>query len=319
MLTLFLAVLKKPLQTSISVSSDEFGDIDVEDKLHIVISVKDFRAIIQHAGIAGSELFARYSLPAKPIQFSYSSDAISSEFLIMTVGERGSNPGQKTRKGRKAAPQPSAPRLEPVSRRTSVAPSQAPDNGTQIDQQPAPPAASFKPPASNPARPMSTARASASRMSAFDLRPSQRPPPPTLRSESLFIDDEGWEPVQDEDDEAEENGRLDWDHSAVDPDQVRYLLLKVRALLTQPDGLLHDYEQRRAREDGGRQIRHDGRPPRRSAVHVPRPDTEAFRCTRAGSISRLRIILPSSAGDADPASSAAGSNTCDLRLGWYIF
>lgn len=247
-------MLKKPLQTSIAVSSDEFGDIDVEDKLHIVISVKDFRAIIQHAGIAGSELFARYSIPAKPIQFSYSSDAISCEFLIMTVGERGSNPGQKTRKGRKAAPQPSAPRLEPVSRRTSVAPSQAPDSGTQSEQQqPVPPAASFKPPASNPARPISTARASASRMSAFDLRPSQRPPPPTLRSESLFIDDEGWEPVQDEDDEAEENGRLDWDHSAVDPDQVSNLLVTHQALsLTHPDGLFHDHEQGRTRQDGRR-------------------------------------------------------------------
>ena len=42
-----VAVLKKPLQTSIAVEADEFDDIDVEDKLHIVISVKDFRAIIQ--------------------------------------------------------------------------------------------------------------------------------------------------------------------------------------------------------------------------------------------------------------------------------
>lgn len=215
----YSAVLKKPLQTSIAVSTDEFDDIDVEDKLHVVISVKDFRAIIQHAGIAGSELFARYSLPAKPIQLSYSNDAISCEFLIMTVGERGSNPAQKTKKGRKGAATNNAPRLEPVSRRTSVAPSMPPDASTQMEPS-LPPAASARPPATNPARPVSTARASASRMAAFDLRPSQRPPPPTLRSESLFVDDDGWEPVQEEDDDAEDNGRLEWDHSAVDPDQV---------------------------------------------------------------------------------------------------
>ena len=195
-----------------------FDDIEVEDKLHIVISVKDFRAIIQHAGSTGNALSARYSLPARPIQLSYSSDAISCEFLIMTVGERGSNPNQKTKKGRKNAAN-IGPRLEATSRRTSVAPSEAP-------QQPQPPsrpqeilpAASRLPPP-NPTPRLSAARASASRIGAFDLRPSQRPPPPTLRSESLFVDDDGWEPVGDEDEDAEEDARLGWDHSA-DPVSV---------------------------------------------------------------------------------------------------
>lgn len=51
-------------------------------------------------------------------------------------------------------------------------------------------------------------------MSAFDLRPSQRPaPPPTLRSEGLFVDDYEWEPVQEEDEGSEENARLEWDQS----------------------------------------------------------------------------------------------------------
>ena len=207
-------MLKKPLQTSIAVEVDEFDDIEVEDKLHIVISVKDFRAIIQHAGSTGNVLSARYSLPARPIQLSYSSDAISCEFLIMTVGERGSNPNQKTKKGRKNAAQNSGPRLEATSRRTSVAPSEAP-------QQPHGPSApqAMEPAASRPAQPnptprLSAARASASRIGAFDLRPSQKPPPPTLRSESLFVDDDGWEPVRDEDEDAEEDARLEWDHSA---------------------------------------------------------------------------------------------------------
>ncbi|POR35099.1 DNA repair protein rad9 [Tolypocladium paradoxum] len=203
------AVLKKPLQTSIAVEVDEFDDIEVEDKLHIVISVKDFRAIIQHAGSTGNALSARYSLPARPIQLSYSSDAISCEFLIMTVGERGSNPNQKTKKGRKNAAQNTGPRLEATSRTTSVAPSEAPQQPQpQSVPQPMLPAASRPPPR------LSAARASASRIGAFDLRPSQRPPPPTLRSESLFVDDDGWEPVRDEDEDAEEDARLEWDHSA---------------------------------------------------------------------------------------------------------
>lgn len=211
-----LAVLKKPLQTSIAVEADEFDDIEVEDKLHIVISVKDFRAIIQHAGIGGSALSARYSLPARPIQFSYAGDALSCEFLIMTVGERGSNPAQKTRKGRKSAPANNAPRLEAASRKTSVAPSEAPVQHPEATE---PTQASARIPPPSTSRPAGTIRASVSRMSAFDLRPSQKPPPPTLRSESLFVDDEGWEPVRDEDEDAEENAQLGWDHSA-DPDPI---------------------------------------------------------------------------------------------------
>lgn len=75
---------------------------------------------------------------------------------------------------------------------------------------------------------MSSSRASASRIGAFDLRPTQQrpvqpppppPPPASNASESLFVEDEGWEPVRDEDEEEEDNARLEWDHSA-DPVSV---------------------------------------------------------------------------------------------------
>lgn len=211
-------MLKKPLQTSIAVEADEFDDIDVEDKLHIVISVKDFRAIVQHAGITGNNLSARYSFPARPIQITYSSDAISCEFLIMTVGERGSNPTQKTRKGRKGqASQNTGPRLEAASRRTSVAPAEAQGQAPEPASQMPPPASR---PIPNPTPHASSARAGASRLGAFDLHPTQQqPPPPTNNSESLFVDDDGWEPVRDED-EDEDNARLEWDHSA-DPVSIQ--------------------------------------------------------------------------------------------------
>lgn len=214
--------------------ADEFDDIDVEDKLHIVISVKDFRAIIQHAGITGNDISARYSVPTRPIQLSYTGDAISCEFLIMTVGERGSNPGQKTKKGRKNAAQSNGPRLEATSRRTSVAPSEAPQ------AQPQPPLPSR--PQQNPTPQLSAARASASRIGAFDLRPSQRPPPPpTMRSESLFVEDEGWEPVRDEDEDVEEDARLEWDHS-VDPVSSYDSLLRFAEKLTLLEPFRYAYE-----------------------------------------------------------------------------
>jgi cell cycle checkpoint control protein RAD9A len=209
-----LAVLSKPLQTSIAVEADEFDDIEVEDKLHIVISVKDFRAIIQHAGITGNDLSARYSLPARPIQLSYSSDAIYCEFLIMTVGERGSNPAQKTKKGRKATAQANVPRLEATSARPSVAPSDLPQRPAV-----APPASAAV--AAHPMPSLSAGRTGLSRTGLFDLRPPSRPLPPSASaaSQSLFVEDEGWEPVRDEDDrddEAEDNARLGWDDS-IDP------------------------------------------------------------------------------------------------------
>ncbi|QPC71512.1 hypothetical protein HYE68_002264 [Fusarium pseudograminearum] len=202
------AVLKKPLQTSIAVEAEEFDDIDVEDKLHIVISVKDFRAIIQHAGIIGNDVSARYSVPTQPIQLSYTGDAMSCEFLVMTVGERGTNTGQRTKKGRKNAPQNTGPRLEATTRRPSIPPAES--------QQPQPPVHPLPSmPQHNPTPQMSAARASASRVGVFDLRPSQKPAPPaTNQSESLFVEDEGWEPINYDDEELmEDNSKLGWDHS----------------------------------------------------------------------------------------------------------
>ncbi|KAJ0281654.1 hypothetical protein COL940_005590 [Colletotrichum noveboracense] len=197
-------VLKKPLHTSIAIEVDEFEDIEVEENLRIVISVKDFRAIIQHAGIAGTHLSAKYSAPARPIQFAYQGDGINCEFLLMTVGERG-NPGQKTKKGRAGSKAPPRPQqqLEAAagSRRQSAAPSEPPEQPAAQIMPPPPPAAS-------------AARIGAARTSLFDLRPSQRPPPASIRSEGLFVDDDQWEPVRDEEDEeAEEDARLEWDHS----------------------------------------------------------------------------------------------------------
>jgi cell cycle checkpoint control protein RAD9A len=198
--------LKKPMRTSIAIDIDEFEDIEVEDKLHIVVSVKDFRAITQHAGIGGSELSAKYSLPSRPVRLSYHGDGISCEFLLMAIGERGEL-GKKTKRSKANGMKPPRQELAPASRRQSAAPSEPPQPPEQTHQ---------PPPSRAPLAPPPRPSISVPRVSHFDLRPSQRPvPAPTLNSDSLFVDnDQDWEPVRDEDDEEEEdNARLEWGNS----------------------------------------------------------------------------------------------------------
>lgn len=218
-------VLKKPMHTSIEIEIDEFEDIELEDQLHIVMNVRDFRSVVQHAAILGNNLTARYSTPARPIQITYTGDAVACEYLLMTVGERIGNPAQKTKKSARggnkgAAAQQRQNTLIPASRRTSAAPSEveAPQQQQQLQRQESTDSAAAQPRPGSMAPPppsMMSAR-SAIRPSAFDLRPSQRPPPPgTMRSEGLFVDDaeDQWAPLNEEDDD-EENARLEWDHSA---------------------------------------------------------------------------------------------------------
>ncbi|KAI0180558.1 Rad9-domain-containing protein [Hypoxylon sp. FL1284] len=190
-------VLKKPLHTSIAVERDEFDEFDVEeDKLHIVINVKDFRAIIFHAGFLGSQISAHYSMPTKPMQLKYDGDGLRCEFLLMTVGDRGA-PGQKAKKAR-GAKGPKPPQLEAAaSRAASHAPTPAP---------PPPP-----PPQSQAPRPDPVPSL---RPSISISRPSQRPPPATFESESLFVaqdDEHQWDPVNVNEEEDEENARVGWD------------------------------------------------------------------------------------------------------------
>ncbi|KAI0393117.1 Rad9-domain-containing protein [Xylariaceae sp. FL0594] len=190
-------VLKKPLQTSIAVEREEFHRFEVEeDNLHIVISVKDCRAIIQHASILNADITANYSTPAKPMQLAYNGDGIKCEYLLMTVGERGAI-GQKTKKARANTRGAAAAQLEATtSRATSHARTPAPQP-VPTKQEPRPnPIPSLRPTLE---------------------RPSQRPPPATFESESLFVpqdNDEQWEPVNvGEEEEEEENVRLGWDAS----------------------------------------------------------------------------------------------------------
>lgn len=180
---------------------EEFDDIEVQDKLHIIVSVKDFRGILHHAQMTSGQLSARYSNPGRPMKLSYSGDGILCEFILMTVGEKDAV-GQKAKKARASAAKAARPGLEAASNRAS---SVATENARPQDPPRNPPPPQQK----TPVRP---------RQSQFEIRPPPLPPPSTLRSELLFVpqgdDDQQWEPMNPDDDEDQgDMARLEWDAS----------------------------------------------------------------------------------------------------------
>lgn len=189
---------------------DEFDDIEVPEKLHIIISVRDFRAILQHANWTSTELNAAYSRPGRPMKISYNGDGITCEFILMTVDEKSTTSAQRKGKSQAAtkaakpaldAASSGKPASEVESRLRQPSPSQQQPEQQQRSQMPPPP------------------RPAAPRSSQFDIRAPTKQPPSTLKSDSLFLpqpddDDEQWEPVNPNDDDEEgENARLEWDTS----------------------------------------------------------------------------------------------------------
>lgn len=182
---------------------DEFDDIDVAEKLHIIISVRDIRAILQHANWTSSELSAAYSRPGRPMKISYNGDGIICEFVLMTVDEKGTaaqKKGQSRAAAKATRPALHAAPNTPAAQVSNHARQQSPSREQQAQQ------ASMPPPARKSAGP---------RSSQFDIRAPLAQPPSTLKSDSLFLpqpdEDEQWEPVNpEEDDEEGENPRLEW-------------------------------------------------------------------------------------------------------------
>lgn len=146
----------------------------------------------------GVDITANYSTPAKPMQLAYNGDGIKCEYLLMTVGERGAT-SQKAKKARANTKGPAVPQLEAAASRAN-----------SHAQTPVPQAAPVN---SEPRRNHIPS------LRPTLERPSQRPPPATFESESLFVpqdNDEQWEPVnvgEEEEEEEEENVRLGWDAS----------------------------------------------------------------------------------------------------------
>lgn len=164
----------------------EFAEFSVEEQLHIVISVKDFKSIITHAGITNTIVKALYSRPSCPMQLTYSDEGMATEFILMTIGEV---------RGASQTPVPNASRSgskRPASRQPLEATSSSKRNATS--EMP-PPAAS-----ATPSRGREAAKNHIS-------RPSPPPPQPSIHSNELFMspvvdDDRRWDPLNEEDDEA---------------------------------------------------------------------------------------------------------------------
>lgn len=184
-------ILKQPLHTTIAVDTLEFGEFIVEEKLHIIISVKDFKSIIAHAGITNTVVKALYSRPTSPMQLTYSEDGILSEFILMTIGES---------RGASATPAPNASRTG-TKRPASRQPLEARSSSTRT-------AASGMPPPPTTAAPSLSREPTRARVS----RPSPPPPQPSLQSEALFVteadDDRRWDPANFDEEEDE---MLLWD------------------------------------------------------------------------------------------------------------
>jgi len=169
----------------------EFGEFVVEEKLHIVISVKDFKSIIAHAGITNTMVKALYSHPTSPMQLTYGEDGILSEFILMTIGES---------RAASATPAPNrsgANSKRPASRQPLEA---TPSSKRAAFSMPPPP-----PTTAGPSQVRDPARGRAS-------RPSPPPPQPSLQSDALFVteaeDDRRWDPTNFDEDEDE---MLLWD------------------------------------------------------------------------------------------------------------
>jgi cell cycle checkpoint control protein RAD9A len=178
-------VLKQPLHTSIAIDTLEFSDFTVEERLHIVVSVKDFKAIIAHAGTTPTVVSAHYSIPGRPFQLAYTDEGMSCEFILMTMGD--SRTGSVT-------PAPGAIR----SNSTRPQPKQSLEAVGSRGGSMAPPPRSAAP---SVARDTSRAKAT---------RPSPPPPQASFHSDSLFIpdgdDDRQWDPVNYEDDDGDMPG-----------------------------------------------------------------------------------------------------------------
>lgn len=195
------AVLKQPLRTTIAVETSEFVEFSVEEQLHIITSVKDFKSIIAHAGITNTNIRALYSNPSSPMQLTYSEDGMQCEFILMTTGEARAISTIPATNGVRASKGPAVRQaLEATSslKRTRFGSEMA----APVD------------PEQNLIRENTRRKIS---------RPSPPPPQPSIQSQALFMpandDDRRWDPV---DYEYEDNEMLLWDanvdeSSASDP------------------------------------------------------------------------------------------------------
>lgn len=198
-LTSIAEILKHPLRTAVSVNKSDFDHFDAQEKLHIIISVKDFKSIVNHADtLPNTAINAYYSTPGRPFQFSYSKDGIQCQFTLMTTGEYNGTPTPS------AAP-PSAPSAvpRPISRAQSTVSMASESRRSAVDEMPPP----VKPAPRRPVRKLGQNENGAS--SQFRQQVEEDP-------DSLFVpaaeEDRRWDPTEYDNNNDEE--AMVWDASA---------------------------------------------------------------------------------------------------------
>lgn len=194
-------ILKQPLQTCVAIDTLDFEDYSVEERVHIGISVKDFKAVVMHAETLKASITALFSRPNRPMQLVYGEQGMQCEFTLMTVGEY---------RGGSVTPSPA------VARNTSVTPSDRqtshqPSTVQALAQNHRQEKTNAMPP------PVQPASRSFTREPPSQRRPRPSPPPPkaSIDEESLFV------PVDNDDDRIwaernfdEDEDTLGWDPSA---------------------------------------------------------------------------------------------------------
>lgn len=214
---------------------DEFDEMDVEENLHITITVKDFKSIVQHAASLKTNITARYSTPSQPISLTYPGDGFSCKFLLTTVGERTGD-GRRKKKGTQNDVKPAKPSLETASRTASMARSyiaQRPLENSERSAteaaasltQPSAPKESFNalnPPMMTRAAPVASIASDSRSRSWLNLRPDNLRPPQrtTADNDSLFVtqdeeDDQQWAPLND--DEEQTDDTVGWGQTSFGP------------------------------------------------------------------------------------------------------
>ena len=153
----------------------DFEDFQLEEQLHIGISVKDFKAIVAHAETLKTSITALYSFPTRPMQLSYHEHGMQCDFTLMTIGDYR---GGSVTPAPAAAPRPSPAPAERAPSRQSTA-------RTTVQ-----PKTTTMPPPSQPFSRSFTKEPQSQRTQ----RPSPPPPKGSLDPESLFL------PVDEDDD-----------------------------------------------------------------------------------------------------------------------
>jgi len=190
-------VLKQPLETVITLHTEDFDDFHMQENVHITIRVKDFKAIVQHAETLHTPISAYFSYPTRPLQFSYQSEGMACSFTLMTIGDY---------RGASSTPNPNFVSTRSASRQPSVAP--VPMHSRNVSE--------MLPPA-RPASHLRPEKTLSSQSQRKPLRPQSYQPvlqEPEPDEDSLFMpagdDERTWDPPNFDQDEEEEE-MLGWD------------------------------------------------------------------------------------------------------------